>query len=86
MGHPVYVGETADNAFTRGRQHADALKNKSKDSVLHKHVRSVHRHDPPPVFNMSVTGTYGNDALPQLMPLNEGGCRLYQFLTFLDWF
>ena len=59
----IYVGETADNAFTRGRQHADALKNKSKDSVLHKHVRSIHRHDPPPIFNMNVTGTYGNDAL-----------------------
>ena len=66
----IYIGETADNAYTRGCQHAYALKTKSKDSVLHKHVQNAHSTDPPPTFSMAVTGIFSNDAL--LRQVTEG--------------
>ena len=60
----VYVGETADNAYHRGKQHAAALRNSTADSALVKHIRIKHQNDdPPPAFNMKVTGVFGNDAL-----------------------
>ena len=66
----IYVGETADNAYTRGCQHSEALRKKHKDSVLHRHVLSEHTTDEPPVFNMRVTGVFGSDAL--LRQISEG--------------
>ena len=67
----VYVGETADNAHHRGKQHADRLSKRADDSVLWKHVRSKHAAaDPPPVFSMKVTGMFRNDAL--LRQVTEG--------------
>ena len=67
----VYVGETADNAHHRGKQHADRLSKKADDSVLWKHVRSKHATaDPPPVFSMKVTGVFRSDAL--LRQVTEG--------------
>ena len=67
----VYVGETADNAHHRGKQHADRLSKRADDSVLWKHVRSKHAAaDPPPVFSMKVTGVFRNDAL--LRQVTEG--------------
>ena len=66
-----YVGETADNAHHRGRQHADRLGKKSDGSVLWKHVRGKHATaDPPPVFSMKVTEVFTSDAL--LRQVEEG--------------
>ena len=60
----MYVGETGDNAYTRGIQHIQALESKSKDSVLWKHIQTKHNEEtPPPIFNMRVSGTYKDDAL-----------------------
>ena len=66
----VYVGETGDNGYTRGNQHAEALDKKSKESVLWKHVQNRHSTEPPPVFNMRITGIFGNDSL--LRQVTEG--------------
>ena len=59
----VYVGETADNAHHRGKQHAYGLRRKYESNALYKHVVTEHAEDPPPVFSMKVTGTFGNDCL-----------------------
>ena len=59
----IYVGETGDNAYTRGNQHVQALENKAKDSVLWKHIQCKHSEEASPVFKMRVTGTYKDDAL-----------------------
>ena len=66
----VYVGETADNAYHRGKQHADALRNHVPGSALYKHVRNTHPDGPSPAFKMKVTGVYGKDAL--LRQVTEG--------------
>ena len=52
-----YIGETARNAFTRGREHWKGIVKKSKDSVFHvhgveEHGRSVLVRD----FEIKVTG------------------------------
>ena len=58
-----YVGETTDNAYHRGKQHADALRNREPSSDLYKHVRNTYLDGPPPAFKMKVTGMYGKEAL-----------------------
>ena len=37
-----YTGETARNAFTRGREHMSGIIKKSKDSVFHLHNIQKH--------------------------------------------
>ena len=41
-GRYRYIGETARNAYTRGREHLSMLKNRNKASVLWEHCRDVH--------------------------------------------
>ena len=58
-----YIGETARNAFTRGREHWKGIVKKSKDSVFHVH--GVEEHGgrvQVKDYEMKVTGVYGGDA------------------------
>ena len=41
-GRYRYIGETARNAYTRGREHLSMLNNRNKASVLWEHCRDVH--------------------------------------------
>ena len=59
----MYIGETARNAFTRGREHWKGIVEKSEDIVFHVHGVEEHRgrvqvRD----FEIKVTGVYGGDA------------------------
>ena len=58
-----YVGETAGNAYTRGLQHADALRRGHSSSALHAHSCNKHADAPtPPQYNMEVVAVYAGDA------------------------
>ena len=58
-----YIGETARNAFTRGREHMGGIVKKSKDSPLHMHNIEKHN-DRGRVSDceMKVTKVYSGDA------------------------
>ena len=70
-----YIGETSQNAYTRGLQHMSSVngntdyttpgaggKPKSKPTLKH-HVDEKHPTEHPLKFRMEVTGVYGGDAL-----------------------
>ena len=61
-GRYRYIGETARNAYTRGREHLSMLKNRNKPSVLWEHCRDVHSGNIVD-FKMSVIKRYQNDAM-----------------------
>ena len=61
-GRYRYIGETACNAYTRGREHLSMLKNRNKASVLREHCRDVHGGNMVD-FKMSVIKRYKNDAM-----------------------
>ena len=66
-GRYKYIGETARNAYTRGREHLTMLKNRNKTSVLWEHCKDVHGGNIVE-FKMSVIKRYKNDAMmPQIM-------------------
>ena len=59
----VYIGETGRNAYTRGVEHDNDLRNKSKNSVLWRHTSQEHHDDDtPPTYTMRVTAINTNDA------------------------
>ena len=59
----VYIGETGRNAYTRGVEHDNDLRNKSKNSVLWRHTSQEHYDDDtPPTYTMRVTAINTNDA------------------------
>ena len=58
-----YIGETARNAFTRGREHMSGIIKKSKDSVFHLH--NIEKHNGSgrvSDYEMKVTKVYSGDA------------------------
>ena len=58
-----YIGETARNAFTRGREHMNGIIKKSKDSVFHLH--NIEKHNGSgrvSDYEMKVTKVYSGDA------------------------
>ena len=59
---PCYRGETAVNAYSRGKEHLQDLSNKRSISVMMRHSTEKHGGQVPE-FKMSVTGTYSNDAM-----------------------
>ena len=59
-GRYKYIGETARNAYTRGREHLSLLRNKT--SFLWEHCKEVHNGSMVD-FKMSVIKRYKNDAL-----------------------
>ena len=61
-GRYRYIGETARNAYTRGREHLSMLKNRSQASVLWEHCKDVHSGKMVD-FKMSVIKRYKNDAM-----------------------
>ena len=66
-GRYRYIGETARNAYSRGREHLSMLKNRNKASVLWEDCRDVHSGNMVD-FKMSVIKRYKNDAvLRQIM-------------------
>ena len=60
--HSKYVGETARSAYSRGKEHIQALRNRSADSVMWRHARENH-HSNVPAYTMNVTGVFSGDAL-----------------------
>ena len=67
----VYIGESARNGFTRGKEHINAYRNKHKSSVMFRHSTEKHgdfRGDTQ--FKMRITGQYRND--PTLRQVTEG--------------
>ena len=59
----IYHGETGRNAFTRGGEHLDSIRQQDTSSPLWRHTRGVHSTlTQPPNYNMKVTGVYRGDA------------------------
>ena len=57
-----YIGETSRSAYTRGREHLNALERREESSVMWRH--SCDRHGGNiPEFVMNVTGTFRDDAM-----------------------
>ena len=56
-----YIGETSSNAYTRGREHLQALQHHHTSSPLWKHTENAHKHSTPK-YSMKVTGIYKHDA------------------------
>ena len=58
----MYIGETARNAFCRGREHLKGLLSKNSDSVLVEHVYCCHngefKYDECAGFKMNVKETH----------------------------
>ena len=56
----VYIGESARNGYSRGREHLTSLAKKSEDSVLHRHIREEHsvNSNMPPKFKMTILSTH----------------------------
>ena len=50
----VYIGETARNAYCRGREHLRGIKRKDEESVLVEHVNDQHDSD----FKYDICGGY----------------------------
>ena len=64
----VYYGEPYRNAYSRGEEHLDEYRRKTKDSVLWRHCRLDHDSEIQN-FTMSVTGMYRRD--PMLIQVSE---------------
>ena len=64
-----YFGETSRNAHTRGLEHKRSLHKRDQNSPLVLHSIEEHR-GRIPKFNMTVTGSYRNDALKR--QISEG--------------
>ena len=57
-----YIGETAENAYIRGKKHKQDLEKQDQDSALWKHCVNKHNSEEV-VFKMSVTRKHKNDAM-----------------------
>ena len=56
-----YEGESARSAHLRGNEHLNDFKNKSKTSVMYKHVMNTHANEQSDVkFEMKVVGKFTN--------------------------
>ena len=67
----IYIGESARNGFTRGKEHMQTYKNKCKSSIMYRHSKDKHKEFKGKTkFNMKITGIYRND--PTLRQVTEG--------------
>ena len=58
----VYIGESSNNGYTRGRKHLELMKSKHRDSILWRHC--VEQHEGiRKGFKMNVTGRFGSDSM-----------------------
>ena len=65
-----YIGESARNGYTRGREHLQEYKNKSKNSIMHRHVNEKHSNSNREIkYKMKITGLFRND--PTLRQVTE---------------
>ena len=53
----VYIGETARNLYTRGKEHIKNYKSKQKDSFIYKHQEDKHEGQPAE-FDAKVTNQF----------------------------
>ena len=75
-----YIGETARNGFTRGREHIRGIIKKRNDSVFHLH--NIENHNGSgrvSDFEMKVAKVYSGDATKRQVPerrfrFNTPGC------------
>ena len=56
----AYYGESSRNAYSRGEEHLDEYRRKTKDSVLWTHCRLNHDIE---IQNFTVTGMHRGDAM-----------------------
>ena len=60
----TYTGETARNGYTRIKEHIKQASEKSKDSVLHRHIIEKHtENESPPTFSAKIIKTYPKSTL-----------------------
>ena len=57
-----YIGETARNAYSRGKEYFVGLRNKCKTSCLWEHCRAIHSGEVVN-FQMSVLKRYKNESM-----------------------
>ena len=57
-----YIGQTARNAYMRGKEHLQAYNNGAESSVMWSHCVDHHSAEEQ-IFTMDVVGQYGNDAM-----------------------
>ena len=57
-----YIGETSGSAYSRSKEHFEAMSRKEDGSVIHRHANEKHCGDLPE-FTMNVTGVFRNDGL-----------------------
>ena len=68
----VYIGETARNLFTRGREHMMDYDKKKDNSVLYRHALTKHSEsETRPLFKARVTGSYNSALTRQLSEANQ---------------
>ena len=55
-----YIGETARNGYSRGKEHLNSLANQSDDSVLYRHIKEKHQENSTqtPKFKMTILNTH----------------------------
>ena len=61
----LYEGETARNAYTRGLEHADAIRLKDEENALWKHCHVKHG-GVEAEFSMEVTGVHRTPLVRQV--------------------
>ena len=65
-----YIGESARNGYTRGREHLQEYKNKSKNSIMYRHANEKHSNSDREIkYKMKITGLFRND--PTLRQVTE---------------
>ena len=63
----MYHGETAQNLYTRSKEHYNAFNNKSEKSFMHKHVEKEHGdNDENITFSWKVIGQFRKPLARQL--------------------
>ena len=63
----VYIGDTSHSAYTRGKEHLTSLSRREEGSALWKHSKEIHDGHLP-VFRISVTGQFRDDAMLRQIP------------------
>ena len=56
-----YIGESARNGNTRGKEHLNDYETNRDSSIMQRHIQTHHRHDEQrPTFTMTITQIYNN--------------------------
>ena len=64
------VGESARNAYTRGKEHINEFKNKQESSIMQRHNRECHANNNDITYTMQVKNIYGDNSFER--QISEG--------------